>query len=457
MKLTIKNFGPLDDAMIQIGDFTVLAGPNNTGKSFVSKFLYSLFDAMNANHASVAFEAMMEPLERWLQILEKIGYESEEPLFSVLRDDIQKVKHILREAFPTDFPQIESEIEKIKVLQPRLTEAIAQIVDNYPLLKEKVKKREDRFSSMAIDKDNIEPLDLLIHKLEERFRDNEFVINFGLFVKFNQNIQDNFQVSDLSYLKREKSSPLNFHIEGIGELENKDGEGFFHPHPGGIQKLQQHSRVIYLESPIYWKLKEALENLRLNPRFSRNREQMDGVPGYFYGLVSTFRMSYPYNDTFQDLHKWLVQAIGGKLVISDNNELLFQEDDKSFSLSLVATGVTNLGFLSLLIEKNILDRGTFLFIDEPEAHLHPAWQVIMAELLFELARQGVKVVIATHSVDIIKWLEVRLKKNPKDEELVALNQFPVSNSTDNEDCKTKMAKISEELTKPFSDLYIKGI
>ncbi len=73
MKLTINNFGPLDDATIHIGDFTVLAGPNNTGKSFVSKFLYSLFDAMNANHALMAFEVLAQPLEMLLQLLEKIG------------------------------------------------------------------------------------------------------------------------------------------------------------------------------------------------------------------------------------------------------------------------------------------------------------------------------------------------------------------------------------------------
>ena len=184
---------------------------------------------------------------------------------------------------------------------------------------------------------------------------------------------------------------------------------------------------------------------------------MDGVPGYFYGLVSALRTSYPHNDTLQGLHERLALAIGGKLVISDNNELLFQENDKSFPLSLVATGVANLGFLGLLIEKNILDKGTFLFIDEPEAHLHPAWQVIMAEILFELARQGVKVVIATHSVDIIQWLEVHIKKYPNDESLVALNKFPTNNNDVDEDFKTKMAKISEELTKPFSDLYIEGI
>ena len=452
MKLTIKNFGPLDDATIQIGDFTVLAGPNNTGKSFVSKFLYSLFDAMNANHALVAFETMVQPLEEWSQIFEKIGYKSEEPPLSVLKDEIQKVKHVLREVFSADFSQPESEIEKIKVIQPRLIEAIDRLVDNYSLSKEMLKKREDRFSSI-----DLEPLDTLTYNLKEKFRDIEFAINLGLLFKFNRNIQDNFQIPDLSYLKREKVSPLNFHIEGIGELEDEDGEGFFHPHPGGIQKLQQHSRVIYLESPIYWKLKEALENLRLNPRFSSNRKQMNGVPGYFYGLVSALRTSYPHNDIFQDLHKWLADAIGGKLVISENNELLFQEKDKSFPLSLAAMGVANLGLLGLLIEKSILDRGTFLFIDEPEAHLHPAWQVTMAKILFELSRQGVKVVIATHSVDILQWLEVHIKKYPNDEKLVALNKFPVNDSNVDEDFETKMAKISEELTKPFSDLYIEGI
>ena len=451
MKLTINNFGPLDDATIQIGDFTVLAGPNNTGKSFVSKSLYSLFDAMNANHALVAFEVLAQPLEMLLQLLEKIGHKSEKLSLSALRDENQRVEHILREAFSVDFPQTESEIDKIRTIQPRLIEAIDRLVDNYSILRKILKKQEDRFSSL-----DPKSLDFL-GELKETFSNPELIIKFGLHAKVTQNIQENFQVPDLSYLKKEKTSPLSLHIEGIGEFKEENEEHSFNPHPGGIQKLQQHSRVLYLESPIYWKLKEALESLRINPRFSSNRKQMNGVPGYFYGLVSALRTSYPHNDIFQDLHKWLADAIGGKLVISENNELLFQEKDKSFPLSLAAMGVANLGFLGLLIEKSILDRGTFLFIDEPEAHLHPAWQVTMAKILFELSRQGVKVVIATHSVDILQWLEVHIKKYPNDEKLVALNKFPVNDSNVDEDFETKMAKISEELTKPFSDLYIEGI
>ena len=446
MKLTINNFGPLNDAPIQIGDFTVLAGPNNTGKSFVSKSLYSLFDAINANHALVAFEAMTQPLEILLSFLEETRYMSEKPSLSAL----VKENNRLLESLSADLSKTEGEIDKIREIQPRLTAAIDRLVDNYSTLREMLKKQEDHFSAIPQD---------FLGRLKEIFSNPEFVISLGLYAKVTQNIRENFQVPDPSHLKKEKTSPLSLQVEEIGEFTDKEEkeEYIFNPYPGGIQKLQHHSRVLYLESPIYWKLKEALESLRLNPRFSSSRKQMNGVPGYFYGLVSALRTSYPHNAIFQDLHEQLAQAIGGKIVISDNNELLFQENDKSFPLSQVATGVANLGFLGLLIEKRILDRGTFLFIDEPEAHLHPAWQVIMAKILFELARQGVKVVIATHSVDIIQWLEVHIKKHPDDEKRVALNKFPVNNSDTDEDFEIRIAKISEELTKPFSDLYIEGI
>ena len=305
MKLTINNFGPLDDATIHIGDFTVLAGPNNTGKSFVSKFLYSLFDAMNANHALMAFEVLAQPLEMLLQLLEKIGHKSEKLSLSALRDENQRVEHVLREAFSADFSQPDSELEKIKVIQPRLLEAIDRLIYSYSVLGGTLKEREDRFSSVDF-KSSL----YFLGKLKEIFSDSidaELIIKFGLHIKVTQNIQENFQVPDLSYLKREKASPLSLHIEEIGEFKEENENYSFNPYPGGIQKLQQHSRVLYLESPIYWKLKKALENLRLNPRFSINRGQMDGVPGYFYGLVSALRTSYPHNDIFQDLHEKLVQ------------------------------------------------------------------------------------------------------------------------------------------------------
>ena len=157
------------------------------------------------------------------------------------------------------------------------------------------------------------------------------------------------------------------------------------------------------------------------------------------------------------------EIIGGRIAISETGDLSFRENGRNFSLPVTATGIANLGILALLIERKVLDKGTFLFIDEPEAHLHPAWQVIMAESLFELSRRGVNIAIATHSVDILKWLEVRAKKKPEDKQLIALNHFSATGvNQDHEenaedDFETRMAEIKRELTKPFSDLYMEGL
>ena len=88
--------------------------------------------------------------------------------------------------------------------------------------------------------------------------------------------------------------------------------------------------------------------------------------------------------------------------------------------------------------------------------MQTGWQVVVAEALFNLAKGGVKIVIATHSLDILKWLEVHIYKHPEDEQIVALNHFPNPIRTE-DDFKMKIAKIKQELSKPFSDLYLAGI
>ena len=60
----------------------------------------------------------------------------------------------------------------------------------------------------------------------------------------------------------------------------------------------------------------------------------------------------------------------------------------------------------------------FSFIDGHEVNLHPAWQVQIADDLFEIASRSVYVVIATYSLNIIKWLEVYVNKNSEDKALV---------------------------------------
>ena len=450
LELKIENFGPIDKATVQVGQFTVFAGPNNTGKTFVAKMLYSILSARNENHALVLFDTMARLIESELQLFERVGQVTEEHPFSEIRRALQKIDSILRNV-PSSYPS-QNEIDRLKAVHPALMAEIEGIREYSQFFKRNIEPKEERQDTLLPEIHvNFEAS---INILESNFKDVAFAIGLGWHLKLLQNVHGNFQSSDLSNLEGEGDSPLYFSVERVGELQGTEKSFGFTPYPQIFQSIHSFPETFYLESPLYWKLKSALESIKLDSR-SPVETSLNGVPDYFYDMAVALRrkrIEHP----FAEIHKSLHDAIGGKISLSEAGDLEFQRNGKSISLSLTSAGVANMGMLALLIERGALERGSFLFIDEPESNLHPAWQVEMAAFLFELARQGVNVVVSTHSMTILKWLEVHVKEKPEDRELVRLNKFP-PDAEWNDDMDAVMAEIKQSLTKPFSDLYIKGL
>ncbi len=463
--LKIKNLGKLTDATIQIGQFTVFAGPNNTGKSFVSKILYSLFDAMNVNPVEVHIKNLTDPLLGNLQELEMFFYSCDPDDISLgtLHDEVAALKKLVIESSTYDFEKLDKIVsdltDKSKVIQEKSDDVFSHLRSFTE------KKIEDVYSPLSMTdlKECIAAIKKSLNALQEGFTcvDAKQLIVSGIENRTRENLLKNFQVSNFSDLRGEEDVPSAVNIEGFVEFKFPNGRVEFTINPGKSRKLQQSSKEIYPKSPVYWKLKNALESHLIHPRYLLGRRGMvSGIPGYFSDLVSASSDKYTDDIAFPDVYEKLTgkDGIGGKITISDNGDLSFQENGRSFPLSVTAMGVTNLGILALLIERNVLDEDSFLLIDEPETHLHPAWQVVMAECLFELAKGGANVVIATHSADILKWLEVHVKKNPEDEKLIALNKFPANGEqADDQDFSDKIAAINQELTQPFADLYVEGL
>ena len=459
LELKIKNLGKLTDATVRIGRFTVFAGPNNTGKSFVSKSLYSIFDAANANFAEVFINDLISPIENHIDIFLGFDQSGSDALKSFY-DEIKKMKSACQDFSIEDIRRADSiahifadSIETMQAMYP----------DVRAFIESATELQRSLFPDPSFKENVLNGLKKDLNKLQRTLNnvDEMQIILSGLELKIRKNLIQNFQVPSLSDLMGKKGASLEIDIENLGKFEFSDEEIGFRIDRPGLSKLQQYSKVIYLESPVYWKLKNALEDIRISPRFRYSRrKQISGIPGYFYDLASALRQQYSGDMDFPELHEKLTgkDVLGGKIAISESGDLSFQENGRSFSLPVAAMGITNLGILALLIERKVLDKGSFIFIDEPEAHLHPAWQVVMAETLFELAKGGAHVVIATHSADILKWLEVHIKKNPDDEGMVALNKFPVNGDDINDqDFGDKIAAIKQELTRPFADLYTAGL
>ena len=472
--LHIKNIGKLTDAKLRIGRFTVLAGPNNTGKSFVSKILYSLFDAMNANHVAEQMRRIVEPvwddLEDLLrEALELLEEEKEEEC------DFDPEQELDLDPFfeVNKIRQMKSQIDQFSPENPgELDRIISDLVKRVKGLRERIPNFSKYFRSESgvatspgiADEPTVESkIDGVLEALQNTLisMDAKNLTLGGIEHQVKEKLLQNFQVSSLTRLQGIEKYPAEVSIDQIGKFRILNGSVKSRVEETGLQQLRHYSKAIYLESPMHWKSKNALEALRLSGRHWRTRrERLFGVPEYFYDLASDLRSEYTEDMDFPELYAKLTgkNVLGGKLVISDTGEILFREKDRSFRLALTATGVVNLGILALLIERKILDKDSFVFIDEPEAHLHPAWQVVMAETLFELAKEGAHIVVATHSPDILKWLEVHIKKHSEDAKFVALNKFPADTADPEEESfDDKMAAIKQELTKPFADLYMEGL
>ena len=81
-------------------------------------------------------------------------------------------------------------------------------------------------------------------------------------------------------------------------------------------------------------------------------------------------------------------------------------------MPLLAEGFRKLGMLARLVATGIfIDKG-FLFWDEPEANLNPKLVQQVAQSILALCSGGVQVFIATHSLFLLRELEILLASGP---------------------------------------------
>ena len=455
-KVKIENIGKLDDLEVRIGALTVLAGPNNTGKSFVSKLLYSFFDAMNGDHVETYMTQLITGTT-WLsdRASRDHSFDFDPDVLSSLDECVEDLQEITKNV----------QIEDLHKTAEKIIARLKKTSDLVSALRQSVSAGSTQRLNLSIMMGGIQ--ERLIESIEIFQSMNiHKLVSTAIGFRILHNLEQNFQIQNYSSLQATSNKSASIGVDQFGEFDFTNARFVFdtaidlNNKLSSLSHLRRYGNVIYLESPIYWKLKKSLEGITLDSRRTLGkRTRLNGVPGYFYDLARELTFGYLGDMAFPEVYRRLTSSeiIGGRVVLTEGGSLNFHEDERIHPLAVTATGVANLGILALLIERRVLNENSLIFIDEPEAHLHPAWQAVIAEALFELARQGARVVIATHSMDILKWLEVHVKKHPEHEELIALNRFPTDDNDPDEDFEIKMAKIMEDLTKPFSDLYLEGL
>ena len=160
------------------------------------------------------------------------------------------------------------------------------------------------------------------------------------------------------------------------------------------------------------------------PAFLPTRELLTLYPG-FVPLYETTAL--PFEETWRDtclllgaplargpreariraLIAPLEAALGGSIVLDAGGRFYLERAGVSTEVHLVAEGLRKLAMVArLVLTGALVDKGC-LFWDEPEANLNPRLVRDVAATIVDLARGGIQVFVATHSLFLLRELYLR--------------------------------------------------
>jgi len=156
------------------------------------------------------------------------------------------------------------------------------------------------------------------------------------------------------------------------------------------------------------------------------------TPYHIESLLKILDKDYSFTDEAQNefIEIFIEKS---KAIISGNIEnsgdsFIFKTADTNFSITNTSSGIKSIGLLQYLVTNKALKKGSTLYWEEPEVHLHPTWQLKMVDLFVELMNAGVKVVFSTHSPFMADYLNAKAtKENFK--EKISFNLLSEEDST----------------------------
>jgi predicted ATPase len=448
MKLDIKieNLGKLKKGIVKVRQLTVLAGENGTGKSFFTKTLYSIFNVINVNvlHKKLLLDLnLIDYIAReYIENIYKGGNNNDKKNIINLTNFINKVKEQILDI---------NKNNNISLYLISLSNIEISSFDTFIKYLESIKKQPRKFNSI---KNEMGLLQYGVKNIQKVIKNPRDAYVKTLDEDLTNEVLENFQISGIEELVSKNNS--EFIIKSnIFKLSYKKNNLDFDLTEEFINEISCFSRVIFFESPAYWKVRDALQSAKENKR----PKELSGVPKYFYDLDETLKTKSK-NSSITELIKEyhnIKNEIGGEFIFDSGALYFIDNSGDMLDKNLISLGMTNLGMVGALLKHNIIDKGSFVFFDEPETNLHPKWQVLLTKILIKLADNGVNVIIATHSLDIMKSLEVYTKDKGND--FVGINYFETTSKLftfDSDNINENLIEARNKLAGPYNDLYIEN-
>ena len=448
----VKNLGRFKGGTIKVRPLTVLTGENGTGKSFFTKTLYSVFSIINKNLLYIDAADNIRKNSFAVDILDKSlkqngqEYKKDEKHIQSLRSSLNELHSVLMDI--KDYP-INAYIQTCSVTTNTQVENFHKFKKYLNKLEtKKLKIKSLNFVQHPVDFLN-ERLGSLIFNLTQGRKRYIELLNKTL----KKELQENFQIANISELISFDENETSLSANGFNISFDKQNTIGFKLDFDFINDISNLSRVVFFESPAYWSVRDALNK----SKEVEEKNDLTGVSKFFYDLDKTLntKSTNPPLEIISELAGELKTEIDGEFIFESGRLSFVDNSGRSIDKNLISFGMTNLGMIQALLKNNVISNGSFVFFDEPETNLHPDWQVLLTKALIRLAESGVNIVMATHSLDMIKALEVHTKE--KDSDFIVINHFTKNGRLfefDSDNITENLIESREELSSSYNKLYI---
>ena len=157
----------------------------------------------------------------------------------------------------------------------------------------------------------------------------------------------------------------------------------------------------------------------------------------------------------ENIYKKLNNVCSGNIIESNKNtnDFSYKLNNKELDIKNLSAGLKTFVILKTLLEKGILEENGIIILDEPEIHLHPAWQVIFAELIVLIQKEfNMHILLNTHSPYFLNAIEIYSKKHNIEKKCSFYSAYLSGQFSEFKDVTNNIEEIYSKLARPFQDL-----
>ena len=415
MELTLQNIGIINKATIKIKGLTVICGSNNSGKSTAGKALYATIESLSNLEEKLHDELItnyrrtLSNITRLLDLESVAKYVDFERMQEVLQKDLSPILH-------TSIGY-RRQLEFVDAVELFVNlKEIVEFITPHTLLDFATKARSDLPKKFFVFLDNYnenrERAMSVLDGLNKYYFDKDLQVFAERSVAALFNTEFNGQVYPVNLKSKEKKSSVL--ITKNGEI----GSNFSLIEKKGIianvtdSKLFLHN-AIYVEDP-YALDKISDENLPVMYRFGSRLDYSHSAKlnRLLLKRETNSLIEQSINqDRYDDIISKISDIIPGVLTMRESGMYYEEADKEPLRVQNLATGSKMFSIIKNLLEKGEINFDTMLILDEPEAHLHPAWQNVFADVIVLLVKElDTNILLTTHSPNFLMALEAYSKK-----------------------------------------------